>query len=119
MAPDTSQSERRDNVFSTLNVTIETLNLAKEIASITPAKAVFGSVSVLLAMIRVGSFLVAHVGLSQANGNMQDSMINQADCVDLGLACANVCTALDRGLNGKQLKDLHDSVFQAISQLTT
>ena len=40
-----------------LNVTIEALNLAKEISSVTPAKAVFGSASILLAMIRV-RFLV-------------------------------------------------------------
>lgn len=36
-----------------LNVAIEAINLAKEISSITPAKAVFGSVGVLLTMIRV------------------------------------------------------------------
>ena len=46
----------RESVLSTLNVTIEVLNLAKEICSITPAKAAFSSVSVLLAMIRVRSF---------------------------------------------------------------
>jgi len=44
---------RRDGVLSTLNVAIEAMNLAKEISSVTPAKAVFGSVSVLLTMIRV------------------------------------------------------------------
>ena len=43
----------RESVLSALNVTIETLNLAKEICSVTPAKAVFGSVSVLLTMIKV------------------------------------------------------------------
>ena len=43
----------RDGVLSTLNVTIEVLNLAKEICSIAQAKAAFGSVSVLLAMIKV------------------------------------------------------------------
>ena len=43
----------RDGVLSTLNVTIKALNLAKEICSITPAKAAFGSVVTLLAMIRV------------------------------------------------------------------
>jgi len=46
-------------------------------------------------------------------------MINQADYVELGLACADVCTALDRGLDGKRLSDLNDSVCQAINQLTT
>jgi hypothetical protein len=43
----------RDGVLSTLNVVIEALSLAKEVSSITPAKAAFGSVSVLLTMIRV------------------------------------------------------------------
>ena len=43
----------RESVISTLNVTIEAMNLAKEISSVTPAKAVFGSVSVLLTMIKV------------------------------------------------------------------
>ena len=46
-------------------------------------------------------------------------MTNQADYVDLGLACADVCTALDRGLSGKRLRDLNDSVCEAIKQLTT
>lgn len=43
----------RGGALSSLNVTIEALNLAKEISGIAPAKAVFGSVSVLLTMIRV------------------------------------------------------------------
>ena len=43
----------RDGTVSSLNAAIETMNLAKEVTSITPAKAVFGSVSVLLTMIRV------------------------------------------------------------------
>ena len=46
-------------------------------------------------------------------------MINQTDYVELGLACADVCTALDRGLDGKRLSDLNNSVCQAINQLTT
>jgi len=43
----------REGVISLLNATIEALNLAKEISSITPAKAAFGSVSVLLTMVKV------------------------------------------------------------------
>ena len=49
----------------------------------------------------------------------QDDMSNQGDYVDLGLACAEVCTVLDRGLRGKRLNDLNDSVCEAIKQLTT
>jgi len=46
-------------------------------------------------------------------------MINEEDYVDLGLACNTVCTALDRGLKGKRLSELGDSVVDAINQLTT
>jgi len=45
-------------------------------------------------------------------------MINQVDYVELGLACADVCRALDRGLSGKRLSDLNGSVREAINQLT-
>ena len=50
--------KRRDDALSLLNVAIEVMNLAKEVSSITPAKAVFGSVSALLTMIRVRSPLI-------------------------------------------------------------
>jgi hypothetical protein len=47
------RQKRRDNAISLLDAAIETMNLAKEISSVTPAKAVFGTVGVLLTMIRV------------------------------------------------------------------
>ena len=46
-------------------------------------------------------------------------MANQVDYVELGLACADVCNALGRGLDGKRLNDLNNSVCEAINQLTT
>ena len=55
MASTSQQPKEREKTLSTLNALIEGLNLAKEIATIAPAKAAFGSVSVLLAMIRVRS----------------------------------------------------------------
>ena len=48
----------REGAISALNGSIEVLNLAKELSSITPAKAVFGSVSVILSMIKVSFLLV-------------------------------------------------------------
>ena len=44
--------------MSVLNGAIEALNLAKELSSITPARVVFGSVSVILTVIKVSSLLV-------------------------------------------------------------
>ena len=45
-------------------------------------------------------------------------MINKADYVDLGLACADVCIALDRGMKGRRADALSQSVCDAIEQLT-
>ena len=53
MDADSQRPEWRDGLFSSLAVAIEALNLLKEISSVTPAKAVFGSVGVLLTMIVV------------------------------------------------------------------
>ena len=49
----------------------------------------------------------------------QDSMANKTDYVDLGLSCANVCKALDRGMNGRRVDELSPSVLEAIQQLAT
>jgi len=48
----------------------------------------------------------------------QDSMLNELDYVDLGLFCADICRALERGMGGKSLDDLSRSVCDAINQLT-
>ena len=53
MSPQSQQPKRQENALSLLNAAIEVINLAKEVSSPTPAKAVFGSVSILLKMIRV------------------------------------------------------------------
>ena len=44
-----------DGVLSALNLAIDDLNLAKEVASVTPARAAFGTVAVLVTTIRVKS----------------------------------------------------------------
>jgi hypothetical protein len=44
--------------------------------------------------------------------------MNKSNYVDLGLACADVCKALDRGMNGRQADELSRSVSDAIEQLT-
>ena len=46
-------------------------------------------------------------------------MANEQDYVDLGLSCADICTALGRGMDGKTLDDLGKLVCDAINQLTT
>ena len=55
MDPNSKQQKGQENTLSLLNVAIDAMNLAKEVSSATPAKAVFGSVSVILTMIRVRS----------------------------------------------------------------
>ena len=57
MDANSQQQNRRENALSLLNVATEAVNLAKEVTSATPAKAVFGSVGAILSMIRVCSLL--------------------------------------------------------------
>ena len=94
MATKPQWSKGQDGTISSLNLAIEAMNLAKEISSFTPAKAVFGSVGVLLTMIRVRS-PSPRIECS-AFTRRQGSMINKLDYVELGLACADVCKALDQ-----------------------
>ena len=61
-----SQRPKRQDVTLLLNAAIEAMNLAKEVSSMTPAKAVFGSVSIILTMIKVG-FLLIRLDEPQAN----------------------------------------------------
>lgn len=50
---------------------------------------------------------------------MQDTISNKQGFADLGLFCARVCRALDRGMDGKKLNELSESMLEAIEQLTT
>ena len=50
--------------------------------------------------------------------SLQDSVANKQDYLELGLNCADICGALDRGMNGKRPDDFSQSVCKAISQLT-
>ena len=53
MAPGPQLTKARGGALLTLNVAIDTLDLAKSLSVIAPAQAAFGSVSALLIMIRV------------------------------------------------------------------
>ena len=57
MTDNSQRPKGRSRVLSALNMAINGLNLVKEATSTTPVNPVFGSVAVLLTMIRVGSFL--------------------------------------------------------------
>ena len=46
-------------------------------------------------------------------------MANESDYVELGLTCANICKALHRGMDGKELDDFSQSVREAVGQLKT
>ena len=49
---------------------------------------------------------------------IQNLKLRTQDYIDLGLYCADVCKALDRGLDGRRLDDMNLSVRGAILQLT-
>ena len=48
----------------------------------------------------------------------QDSMVDEDEYVKLGLECADICQALDRGLDGRRFDQLSKSVIGAIEHLT-
>ena len=108
--------KRGDVILSSLNITIDGLNLAKEFSSSTPATPVFGTVAVLPTMIRVTFHLFCDRYSRLIRG--QDTMINEKDYVELGLSCADICQALERGMGKKKLENLNKSVRDAIHQLT-
>jgi len=41
-------------------------------------------------------------------------MVSEADYVALGLTCAGICAALERGMDGKRLSDLNQPVREGI-----
>ena len=57
MTDNPQRPKSRGKVISALNMAIDGLNIAKEATNTTPVNPVFGSVAILLTMIRVSSFL--------------------------------------------------------------
>ena len=118
MADKSKQPGRRDGALSSLNLAIDGLTTAKDAASSIPlANVVFATVTLLLTMIRVG-FLLPDAWRPRLT-HSQDSMANDMDFVELGLSCADICRALERGMDGKKMDDLSKSVCDAMNQLTT
>jgi len=115
MAANPPRPKRQDAVVTSLNIAIDAMNLAKEASSVTPAKAVFGVVSILLTMIKVRLYPATE---NFWFTSVQDTVANKTDFVELGLACAEVCKALDRGMGGKKPNTLSRPLRDAIAQLT-
>ena len=57
MADERQQQRGEGRLIPALNMAIDGLNIAKEATSTTPVNPIFGSVAILLTMIRVSSFL--------------------------------------------------------------
>ncbi|KAF9792102.1 hypothetical protein BJ322DRAFT_1102626 [Thelephora terrestris] len=100
MATDPPKPKEWDGVVSTLYIFIDAFNLAKEISSVTPARAVFGSVAVILTMIK-------------------ESFANRKDCIELGQTCIEICCVLERGTKGKGAEHLNQLVRDAINRAQT
>ena len=45
-------------------------------------------------------------------------MVNKVEYVELGLTCADVCDALNRGMDRRWADQLSQSVLEAIEELT-
>ena len=60
MKNESQQSKGREGATEELNTAIEATNLAENLSTIAPAKTVFGSVAILLTMIRVCFLLLCN-----------------------------------------------------------
>ena len=56
---------------------------------------------------------------SVVDRSTQDSVINEAGFVELGLDCAEICQSIDRGMNGGGVCQPGAPILEAIEQLTT
>ena len=107
----------RDGVLTTLDLFIQTLNIAKDACGIPPAQVALGSASVLLTMIRVRLSLFCELKLLIRI--VQDTMANDNDYTELGQACGEVCQALYERLKGRRSDELNQPVLGAIGTLTS
>ena len=111
------QSKGRDVAITTLDLFIQTLNIAKDACGVPPAQVALGSAGVLLTMIRVCFFLFRVANLFRLT-LIQDTRANDQDYVDLGQACAEVCEGLYQRLKGRRSDELNQPVLGAIGALT-
>ena len=100
-----------------LDTAIQDVNLARDTCDVLPARVAFDSVGTLLTMMEVLPLLFRDDELQFTL--IQGFTITTQDYVELGIYCADVCKALDRGLDGRRLDDLSPSALGAIQQLTT
>ena len=110
------QLKGRDGVLVTLDLFIQTLNIAKDACGVPPAQVALGSASTLLTMIRV-CFSIYREG-TLLTLVVQDTIANDQDYVELGQACAEVCQALYERLKGRRSDELNQPVLGAIGTLT-
>jgi len=115
MTTKSQRQKRRNATLLSLNAAIEALNLMKGATSITPVPAVFGTVGALLTMIRAR--FPSSPAIHSSTSNL-DSMANKGELAKIGLACADACKALDRGMHGRRSDELSQPVGEAIEHLT-
>ena len=106
----------RGGALVTLDLFIQTLNIAKDACGVPPAQVALSSASVLLTMIRVPFSLFCDENL--LTRVFQDTVANDQDYVELGQACAEVCQALYQRLKGRRSDELNQPVLGAIGTLT-
>ena len=115
MGTKSKRSNEPDGTLSSLNAAVNFLDLARDTTSVKPARDTFRAASLLLTTIRV-RFLPGFFWLI-IDWCTQDETIEEARCVELGLTCAEICRALDRGTNGRQQETLGSSILEAIERL--
>ena len=116
MSSKPKQKKGRDVALSTLDGVIQALGVAKDVCGVPPAQIALGSACVLLTTIKVRS--LPHSSMADFKFTLaQDTMGNKDGYIGLGLSCAEVCKALDRGLKGTGSEEPSKIVVEAIDRL--
>lgn len=113
-APQPQSSSNHDNLISTFTLAIDGFNLAKDILSGTPAKAVVGSVGIILARIRVRFGPLQ--SFTSTLRHKQDSLQNE-DFLRIGTKCAYICSELGKSAGGKNPSSFSQPISEAIDRL--
>lgn len=107
---------RTSKARASLNDRIDILN--KNAVEVSPAKQVFGTVTTILALVRVR--FVALCSSMDSGSHLlfnKDKMIENKESVQLSEQCFNVCEILMDAIQGKDAGDLNDSETMAMKDL--
>ena len=92
--------------------------LSRNATETPPTKRVLRTVSVILALVRVGSSILSSPRIVSSDRCLdQDKMIHNKDSVQLPEYCFDLCHTLETAIQGKVVDDLNGSMRASLENL--